>query len=379
MIRDFILRNGLVIDPYNDVHNQKDIYVGNGYIVDAEGSLNNPLEIDLNGYIITPGLIDYHAHVYPKVTEIGICPDADCIPQGVTTIVDAGSAGVSTIQGFLDNIINPSKIDIFGFINVCSAGMSTMKYHENVSPKYWDEGAIERYLKVYPDKLKGIKLRFSNHIVNDEEGITVLEKAIKLARKLNVSLAVHITDAPITQDKVLALLDKGDIYIHCFQGTGNTILDENRRVHKALYDAQKRGVIIDASNGGNHWSFEVAEVALKEGFLPDIISTDLTVKTLYKDPVFSLPYIMSKYLALGVSLERIIACCTVNPAKAMGLAVEKGNLSIGSKADITVLRLENKFVDFSDTKGVHRQGTQLLIPKMTIINGELCYRSLDTL
>lgn len=379
MIRDCILHNGYVVDPYNHIVDKKDIFISKGYIVGNDTQLSNPLELDLAGYIVTPGLIDYHAHVYPKITEIGISADTDCIPQGVTTMVDAGSAGVSTIQGFLDNVVYPSKMDIFGFINVCSSGMTTMKYHENVSPKYWDEDAIERYLKAYPEKLKGIKLRFSNHIVNDDEGITVLEKAIALARKLNVQLAVHVTDAPVTQDQVIKRLDKDDIYIHCFQGTGNTILDKNKMVYKEVYEAQKRGVIIDASNGGNHWSFEIAETALKEGFSPDIISTDLTVKTLYKDPVFSLPYVMSKYLALGVSLEQVVACCTVNPAKALGLVTEKGNLSIGSRANVTVLKLEDRNVDFSDTKGVHRYGKQLLMPKMTIINGELCYRSLDTL
>ena len=376
MQRDLVLQNGHVIDPLNQTNGRKDIYVKDGKIVADAGALVSPLYIDASDMIVTPGLIDFHAHVFPKVTEIGLEPDLYFIPQGVTTIVDPGSAGVSNVASFMDLVVNRSQAKIFALLNVCPTGLGTMKFHEDVNPKYWDEQAIRNAFAKWPEVLKGLKIRFSKGIVG-ETGIGYLAEAGKLARKLNTTLAVHTTDAPIHQDEVAAVLQKDDVFVHCFQGTGNTILDENNKVYEGIVNAQARGVLMDASNGGNHWSFRVAEQAIKEGFLPDVISTDLTVKTIFKDPVFSLPYILSKYLMLGLSLETLINTCTVAPATWLGQAEELGSLSVGTTADISLFKLEDKEIVFSDTQGEKRVGKQLLTPQMTIIDGEILYRNVS--
>ena len=143
-----------------------------------------------------------------------------------------------------------------------------------------------------------------------------------------------------------------------------------------MREAQQRGVIMDAANGRNHWTFSVAEPALQQKFIPDIISTDITTKTLFKDPVFGLPYVMSKYLSLGLPLAVVVARCTAIPAKLLGLEGAIGTLAPGAWGDVSVFRMEDKNLVFSDTQGKTRPGTQLLVPQLTILNGQILFRRL---
>ncbi|MDY3973085.1 amidohydrolase family protein [uncultured Veillonella sp.] len=375
--RDILITNGYVIDPKNGVKQIRDIYIKDGRIVGDKELLETPLEINATGLIVTPGLIDFHAHVFPKVTEIGLEPDLYFIPQGVTTVVDPGSSGVSNVQSFIENVVIKSKIRVFALLNVCSTGLGTMQFHENVDPKYWDLNQIKKVFEMWPNIIKGLKIRFSKNLVGDLEERPLVE-AEKLARTIGTHLAVHTTDAPLSQGSVASILKTNDIFVHCFQGTGNTILDDNQQVLEEVKVAQEKGVIMDASNGGNHWSFDVASKAIKDGFMPDIISTDLTIKTIFKDPVFSLPYIMSKYLALGCSLESIIERCTLRPAQWLNLADEIGHLGVGAIADIAVFSLEKRKITFSDTRGVKKEGQEILTPQLTIVGGDIVYRGLSS-
>lgn len=186
-----------------------------------------------------------------------------------------------------------------------------------------------------------------------------------------------MTNPPEAMETVVKLLRPDDVLAHCYHGTGYTILDNNGKVLPAVREAQKRGVIIDAANGGNHWSFKVAEKAIAEGFYPDIISTDLTVKTLFKDPVFSMPYLMSKYLFLKMPLPEIIARCTSIPAKIMGMESEIGQLQEGFLADVAILKRCDKYICFSDTQKETRIGREVLVPQLTITGGEIVYRSIS--
>lgn len=375
---DLLIQNGHVVDPIRKCSVIENVYVRSGKIIDGKDVTDATITYDATGKYVFPGLIDYHAHVFSHTSEWGIETDMNFLPQGVTTVVDPGSAGVAAAGSFMENIVQRSEINVLGFLNVCTAGLGTMKIHENVNPEYWDAEKLKYYFTEFPNIFKGLKLRISKDVVC-ELGLKPLYKAIDLGEKLGVPLAVHTTDAPETQDKVAEALRAGDIFVHCFQGTGNTILGEDGKLLPAIKKAQQRGVLMDAANGRGHFYFTVAEAALAEGFVPDIISTDLTIGTLYMDPVFSLPYIMSKYLFLGLSLEKVVECCTSNPAKALGLEKKIGSLMLGSNADISVMSLIEKKIEFTDTQKQTRQGNIALVPEITVCNGRTVYRNIQSL
>ncbi len=378
MRQDLIIRNGSVFDPIERTFTKRDVYVHAGKICREEEIQAPVIEFDADGYYVSAGWIDYHAHVFPHTTEIGIDTDSNFFPQGVCTAVDAGSSGVATARSFIENIVYRSEMRIYGLLNVCPTGMGTMKFHEDLDPKYWDEEGIQAMLTSYPAIWKGLKMRSSKGIAK-ELGSRPFYAMLKLAERLGVPVTVHTTDSPITLDEAASALRPGDTLAHCYHGTGNTILNEKGEVYPEVRDAQKRGVIIDAANGSNHWSFEVAQAGIEQGFLPDIISTDITVKTLYKDPVFSLPYVLSKYLLLGMKLEDILAACTYTPAKALGLADMLGRLEPGYEGDITVFKVKEKTIVFGDTQKRKRTGSQAIVPQMTVCRGSVVYKSIEAI
>jgi len=375
MLRNIVIKNGHVIDPANHVDAIDTIYISGDRIVAAKDFTKADIEFDAKGKYIFPGLIDFHAHVFDKSTEIGINPDIAMLCQGVTAVVDAGSAGVSNIQTFVDTIVHHSMTTVQAYLELCPAGQPTMQYHENFDPKYWDLKQISYYLDKYADILLGLKIRMSQPILG-ELGFQAFEKAVAVARQLHTHICVHTTNPAGSMEQVADVLEKGDILAHCFHGTGDSILGPDGTVKQAVLEAQKRGVIMDAANGGNHWRFSVAVPAMEQGFYPNIISTDLTVKTLFKDPVFGLPYIMSKYLSLGMELPDIVRACTATPAALLAGSERLGTLSAGAQADIAVFDLIDKEVPFSDTAREIRWGHQLLVPLLTLCKGQLVYRNM---
>lgn len=372
---DIAIKNGCIIDPRSGRKETGHVFIKDKKIVEASEEAEAGFVFDASGLYVLPGLIDYHTHVFAAGTEIGIPADVAMIPQGVTTVVDAGSAGVANAEAFAGSAASGNRVRVKAFLNVSPTGLTTGRYHENINPKYWDKVKLQDLLERYPELFVGLKIRISKAIA-DGLGIEVLEAAVKLAEELNTRLAVHSTDPPASMEDVARLLRKGDILVHCFHGTGSTILDERGQVLPAVREAQRRGVIMDAANGRNHWAFSVAEPALRQGFVPDVISTDITTKTLFKDPVFGLPYVMSKYLSLGLPLEEIVAGCTEVPARLLGLEGVIGTLAPGACGDVSVFSIENKTITFSDTKGELRTGTQLLVPRLTVVQGQVLFRSL---
>ena len=375
MQKNIVLRNGHVIDPADKTDAVVDVFIKDGKITTSSEIGKIDMELDATGKYVFPGLIDYHAHVFANSTEIGIFPDSSLLCQGVTSVVDAGSAGISNIRTFIGDIIDRSFMNVEAYINLCPSGMPTMKFHEDFNPRHWDMEQLKQTLAKHPRLLHGLKIRISRPIFGGLP-FQVFGQAEALARELDTRLCVHATDPPETMDKVASVLRKGDVLAHCFHGTGNSILDTDGTVLESVKAAQKRGVIMDAANGGNHWTFAIAERALADGFVPDIISTDLTVKTFFKDPVFGLPYIMSKYLMLGLPLADIVQRCTANPGRLMKSENGLGTLAPGSQADVAVFELAKHAVVFSDTRGEERRGSQLLLPMLTICKGEVVYRNM---
>jgi dihydroorotase len=370
------IRGGLIVDPARSTSHTGDVLTRGGQIVTAPAgeTLDAEQVIDATGCVVLPGLIDFHAHLYPGGTEIGIPPDA-LLPLGVTTAADAGSAGVGNYDQFSQSVIARSLVRVKSYLNVAPTGLVTARYPENLDPRHFDVGKIAALLARHRGELLGLKVRQGRDIVG-ALGLEPLKATVRMADQLGCSVVVHTTDPPGSSSEIADLLRPGDIFCHVFHGTGNTILSPEGVVLPGILAARKRGVLFDAANGRNHFVFPVAEAAIRQAFLPDVISTDLTVGTLFRQPVFGLPHVMSKYLAMGVPLTEVVAACTATPARLLGMPNEIGTLAPGACADIAIFRQEKRQVEFVDTKGERRGGQALLVPQMTVRAGQVMFRQL---
>jgi dihydroorotase len=376
MKADYLIRQGQVLDKTQELDGIADIAVADGRIaavgtnLDAEGAA----EVDASGCLVTAGLIDGHMHLFEGCGLGGVRPDAILFPMGVTAAFDAGSAGVGNYKLFSKEIARPSWPVIKAFLNVSPLGLATASFFpENLDPRYFDVGRIKTCLKEYPKEIIALKVRITKHLVG-EFGLEPLRAASEIAKEVGLPLVVHTTDPAGTVAEVLAVLCPGDVYCHAFHGVGHTILDEDGQVLPCVKEAKARGILFDVANGMAHFSFSVAQAAVEQGFYPDMISTDLTRGSLYKPPVYSLPYTMSKYLALGMPLAEVFAAATYKVARAFRLEKEMGNLRPGTAADLAVFRLKKQTAVFSDAAGNKMSGDSLLVPQLTMKSGVVVYR-----
>ncbi len=283
--------------------------------------------------------------------------------------------GTANYEAFRSHISN-SKLRIKAFLNVCPAGLITNAYHENIDPKCFQREKMVKFMEKYSDQLLGFKVRQSKEIAG-KLGLEPMKKMLEIAKEAGCRVVVHTTNPPESPEEIAKLLRPGDVYAHVYQGKGETVV-KNGKVIEELREHQKRGVIFDAANGGNHFGLKVAQCCLAEGFLPDIISTDLSVKTSYiPGKVFSLPYILSKYIALGMPLDAIIERATLNPARLLGMEKDLGSLCEGTCADIAIHRLLDHPVVFKDFQGDELSGDQLLKTEMTLREGVAVFRQID--
>jgi dihydroorotase len=373
---DLLIRNGMVVDPARKFQEIGDIGIKNGKIVEIPSDVKADRVIDADGCLVLPGLIDFHTHVFSPGTEFGVRADSALLPQGVTTAVDAGGAGFGNYDSFVRTAVAFNQVRVFGFVNVSVAGQVTLRYNENVDPKNFDVEALKTLFAKYPGQLLGLKLRVGKEIVGGL-GLKPLEATVKLAEEIGCPIVVHVSDPPCSQDEIAALLRPGDVFCHVFHGKGQTIIGEDGKVTPGVKAARKRGVIFDAANGKSNFSFSVARAALADGFLPDILGTDLTTVILYLDTYYGLPMLMSKYLALGVDLIDIVRACTAKPAELLGMQRKLGTLAPGAFADIGIFRLTPRTTRFVDVRGETCMGEALLIPQMTVLGGQILYKQID--
>jgi dihydroorotase len=375
---DILIKNGTLIDPYSKIFSKSDIGIKNNRIVSVSDEIceQAKLVIQANDYLVMPGLIDFHTHAFYGGTDIGVKPDVAFLPAGVTTVVDAGSAGTANYGAFSSTIIANSIVRIKAYLNVCSAGLVTTKYHENVSPMYYDQKKMAAIIDKYRPEILGLKIRISKEIVGNE-GLEPLKQTLSLAEEFDLPIVVHTTNPPAASSEIAKLLRAGDVFAHVYQGTGQNIINHDGKVYDEIKIARERGVIFDAANGGNHWVFDIARSAMADGFYPDVISTDITTKTQCKPPIYGLPYIMSKYLNMGMDLPSVVTACTSKPAQMMNLEGAIGTLNPGAFADVAIFKLIHRPTIFADTKGQTMLGEKLLIPQVTIKDGQVVYSSME--
>lgn len=367
---DLLIRNGRVIDPARNLDAIANVAVRQGEIVACEAEISAKKEIDASGCIVAPGLIDHHGHINYLGSDIGSPPDLTAIPGGVTAMADCGCTGVSNCRAFYDQLKN-CLIKTKLYINVSPLGQSTKQFTEQIDPESWDYEQFETAFRYCGDDALGLKIRISNKIVG-ASGLKTLVAGLAYAERLGKHVLVHVPDPPVPQAEVVELLRPGDIFCHVYHQKGFTIL-ENGSVSRAVLKARERGVLFDSAHGQNNFSWQVAEAAVSEGFFPDIISSDLTSKTFCSAPLYNMPYILTKFLLLGMDLRDVIRCVTVNPAKVMGL--KGGTLAPGSCADIAILKLKDGHYSFPDSMGEIRNWDHLLVNQLTVLDGTVVYRN----
>ncbi|RDT53731.1 metallo-dependent hydrolase [Escherichia coli] len=379
---DILIKNGLVADLDNGSYINQNIGIVGNRIVDVH-TADSQAEtvIDAAGCIVLPGLIDFHAHVFHGGTAISVNPDVLCLPNGVTSVVDAGSSGWVNYKLFRSSVINTAQTRIKSYLNVVNVGLSTLGggptgYLENTNPANYNVEKISQTLNENRDNILGLKLRYSQDIATGRNfSSDPFYAAVALARELKTTLCVHVTDSRLPADELIGHFRTDDIYAHCFHGTGNAILKESGEVFPAIKEAKARGVIFDCSNGVAHFDFTVARNAMEQGFNPDIISTDLTLRnSLRTDKVFSLLFIMSKYLNMGMSFFDVVRAVTRTPARLMKMEGQIGTLAPGAFADIAIVKLRKEKIVFEDTKGAQLAGDRYIDNCATISNGQIVYR-----
>lgn len=376
---DLLLRGGTIVDPFRDMFGQADVLIRDGEVVASPAGANAAAErtVDVTGCLVLPGLVDYHTHIFPGGTRIGISPDPALLPQGVTAAVDQGSAGVSNADGFFAAVANTSQVRVFAYLHVSPAGLATLPFSmEQVNPATFDLAAAGRFFAKYDRRLLGFKVRQSAEIVGDW-GLEPLKAAVRMAEAVNRPVVVHTSNPPGDVAELVSLLRPGDVFTHVYQGRGSTIIGDDGKVRRAVRNARTRGVVFDSADGRFHYALKVAKAAIADGFEPDVISTDLTQGNVYDGSVFGLPAVMSKYLALGVSLPKVVRACTAAPARLLGMEGKIGTLAPGAYADVAVFRLKEMPLEFRDVSGEVLTCSQVFIPQMTVLGGRVVYRSLE--
>lgn len=374
---DILIKNANVIYPETNITRKNNIAIYNGRIVDynaeEEYIINDILDAD--GYYVSPGWIDSHTHIFKDGTEPGFAADLGLIPMGVTTTIDGGSSGLGTWPIFKKHIVDNNYLNIFYSLNVSPAGQITERYPENIDPRNYDVRQLRRIMENDAEHVRGLKLRYGTEVVAPF-GNDVLDKTIEIADQLGCPITLHVTNPPCKMEEIVKKMRAGDIICHIYQGKGSTIIDENANVKNEVLEARDRGVYFDSADARINHCYKVIEAALEKGFKPDIISTDLTKNGIFSNMCWGLPVVLSKWLNLGLSLEEVIADCTINPAKIHHLPNGIGTLARDALANITIFSVIDRPFNIKNKMGEIFHGEKLISPQVTIINGRVRYKNL---
>src|SRR5437899_929563 len=375
---DVLIKGGHVIDGKNRISAVRDVAIKDGKIAAVAANIaasRATKTVDAAGLYVTPGLVDIHVHVYPGLTKNsyaagswGLQPDGFTLRVGVTTVADAGSAGWRTFEDFKTRIIDNQKTRVFSFINIVGAGMGSGQIEQNLEDM--DVKSTADMALKYKDTIVGIK---SAHFNGPEW--TPYIKAEEVGKIAHIPVMVDFGGNVRAGRTLYDLLNKyfrpGDIFTHMYGGNRGEQDPETKGPSKAMVDGRKRGVIFDVGHGGGSFKWSCAIPLMRAGFIPDSISTDLHYNSSLggmKDML----NVMDKFLAMGMSLDQVILRSTWNPAREIQRE-DLGNLSVGSPADVAVLRvLKGKF-GFVDQSGGRLNGTERLHCEMTLRDGAIVY------
>ena len=374
---DLLLKGGEVIDPSQNIRGKLDVAVKDGVISQVAADIDPSgfaQVVNVSNNIVMPGMIDLHTHVYEGINQTGVSPDVAGVGSGVTTVVDAGSSGCYSFGGFPKFVVPNNKTRIVCMLHISRVGL--LYQPDTASRQDIDVEETVRIIKANQPLIQGVKIRAVGPGV-PAMGIEMIKLAKQAATEGGVRLMVHIGDrsiresgGPTLTQELLPLLEKGDIITHLFSGNPGRIIDAKNKVIPEILEAQERGVFLDTAHGRQNFSFNVAKRAVDGGVRPLSISTDLTIPGRL-NTVHSMTEMLSRFLALGYSLEDVVRMSTINPATAINMQDRLGTLEVNRAADISVLKEETGNWLFHDTQGDTLKGDKALVPVVTIKDGEV--------
>jgi dihydroorotase len=345
---DLLIRGGEVRDPGRNFRARADVGILDGRIAAIDPAI--PAErgrevIDARGLYVTPGLIDLHTHCFWGGSAIGVETDPLAARSGVTTWVDAGSFGYDTFHGFKRFIVEASKVRVFAYVylypDLRDPTVDAIGYVRAMMPRTAETIIRNR------DVLLGVKIQVGANM-NGRYSLDFLKIARELGDKYNTPVMVHVSEAPPEIQDVLALLRRGDVLTHAYNGHTLGLVDQQGKLRPGVLEARRRGVWFDLGHGLTSFSFEVARQCLDAGLVIDSISTDLHTNNL-NGPVYDLPTTMSKLLYLGMSFDDVLRRATANPARVVGRVEGLGSLRVGGPADVALLAVEEGEFQLTDS------------------------------
>ncbi len=371
---DLIIKGGRVIDPSQKISAAMDVAIKGDKI--ASVAANIPVSeargvFEAGGKIVTAGLIDVHGHVYDGGITTSIDPDMVGLARGVTTIVDAGSAGGGNFAGFRKYVIERAHTRIYALLNIGMNGCCSNEIYGD--PRLVDARAAIQTIEQNRSIILGIKVRINGRHEDLAHDIEVLKKAREAADATGVPIMMHWSNEP----DLIALLKRGDILTHPFNPPGpnssNLTGGEPGKILPIVLTLKDRGIWTDFAHGG-HLAWAVAEAAAKQGWFPDTISTDIHRGHVPPNGiVYDLPTTMSKFLYLGLSVDQAVEKVTAAPAKILKFPERIGSLAPGSVADMTISEVRNGDFELFDTRREKRVGRQKLVPTATVKSGTIVY------
>lgn len=363
---DIVLKGGRVIDPANGIDGQFDVAIADRMVAAVERDVppsRSKKAVDVTGLVVTPGLIDIHVHAFGGFSG-WLPPDTHALPNGVTTVVDAGSSGWKTFRSFQSTIIETSTTRVLAMLNIVGAGM-TGAAEQDVAEM--DAKAAARMILEHPDLIAGAK---TAHFGGP--GWEAVDGTVEAARLSGTVAMIDFAPQPTRsyEDLLLKHLRPGDIHTHMY-AQHIPILDDQATVNGYVRAARDRRILFDTGHGAGSFWFRIASPAMEQGFPPDTISTDLH-KSSALIPNATMPATMSKFLNLGMPLVEVVEKATSRPAKVIGRP-QLGTLSAGAEADIGVFELQTGRFGFVDSGHARMAGRQRLQCALTIRRGEVVW------
>ena len=377
---DLLIKGGEVLDPSQRFRGMRDIGIRNGVIEAVQANI--PAEralkvLSATGRLVTPGLVDLHAHTFPYGSAIGI-PADELVPfQGTTTAVSAGDAGANNFAAYRRFIVASTRTRLYAFVHIANIGLAGFPVGELFNIDFAQIEPAARTVAENADIALGIKVRMSENVIA-QHGLEPLKRAIKAVEMAGTGgkIMCHIggVETPQLMSQILDLLRPRDILTHCFSGAPNVagkftnIVQEGKLLPAAL-EAKKRGVHFDVGHGGGSFDYTVAEAAIAQGASPDTISSDMHVFSGNTPGMPYLTWVMSKFLNMGFTLEQVVAMATINSARAIDRLPKLGTLQVGAPGDATLLEVIEGPVEFVDTRNNKRAGKVFIRPVQTVSAG----------
>jgi dihydroorotase len=373
---DLLIKGGRVIDPSQKLNGALDVAIAAGKVAAVAANIpaNRARQVfDASGKLVTPGLINVHAHLYKYVYPISVDPDAVGLPAGVTTLIDAGSAGASTFPGLRKFIMEPAPTRIYAMLNISQVGNFGNELY--LSPTFQPlnvKAAINTIIN-NKDKIVAIKVRINGDHAELMHDVECLKRACMVRDETGLPIVLHWT----TDRELLNLLKAGDVMTHTFTIPtprvdnifgGPTQAD---KVLPQILELKGRGILTEGQMVNSHHMFEVSEKAFAQGWIPDLLGTDMGAVGKDMPNGILLPWEMTQYLYLGLTVEQVIEKVTLTPTKIFKFAEQVGTLQVGAVGDATVIDLQQGQFQLFDQKGGTRTAKQRFVPVAAVHGGTL--------